>query len=633
MYGCTVTKQGLALIANVIASKEPLVITRVMMGSGEPEEGVYIGDLEDLIEPVVAGTVSEPLCEGSTVSMTVEYRSDLNGGLKEGFIIREFGVFAQDGDGEILLYYGCLAEYPQYIAPWNGNSLDIRRYPISITVAEGTEVKLEGLPGTVMTVDDVKDYCMTTLLPQLLTASHNQIVEHNRDTNAHPNLRQEIADAKLEIAAVQVAVTTAQQTAETAQQAAQTAQAAADSAVTAAENSAGGCAIDLTFAEGTAGQTYTVTGGNGEVYTGTIPESLTVTVSAKECDATYTVTSTAEDGTTYTNTITTGPYFGKVTAEVTDFTATLTVQTSPGAAVAAACGSQTYTATAGEDGGAVLTICATGTYTVTASLEGKTARGVISITESGQEYAMTLSGLQADLNTAPVARYYKLFEPEDWTAVEEAAGGGFELRIPQTTHGMDPKQDACCHTLRHRIQRTALDYTTATANQGREGISAAMAAALSANSAAEGTYPTAEDGHVQLTWAQVQYYLLEQTMVSADAAEAKAAEKGFNWQDRDITGAPETAALDAVLTAAYTPALGGSSAVLDNLCTAEVLQGLRLRRKDTTEVETITKYDLDGIFVSNTWGVLESRVFWDIGTKALVVRSDTAYAGDLLVMA
>ena len=148
---------------------------------------------------------------------------------------------------------------------------------------------------------------------------------------------------------------------------------------------------------------------------------------------------------------------------------------------------------------------------------------------------------------------------------------------------------------------------------------------------APGTYPTAEDGHVQLTWNQVQCYILEGTLLAAEAAASKASEKGFNWQNRDTTGAPETATLDAVLTAAYLPALGGATTGLDNLCTAAVLQGLRLRRK-ATGVGTVTRYDLDGAMVANTWAAMESRIHWDLETKALVLEGSTPFAGELMVV-
>lgn len=203
IYGVAMTARGLQLIAKIIATKANLTLVRVMMGSGTPEEGVYLGDLEDLVEPVSAGTVSEPIYQGSTVSMTVEYRSDMNGGLQEGFIIREFGIFARDpeapDDGEVMILYGNLSKYPQYIAPHTSGGLDIRRYPVSITVAEGTTVILDGLPSTVMTLDDIKDYCVTTLLPQLLASSKEQINTHSKDKYAHQDIRDRISDLETEL--------------------------------------------------------------------------------------------------------------------------------------------------------------------------------------------------------------------------------------------------------------------------------------------------------------------------------------------------------------------------------------------------------------------------------------------------
>ena len=195
-YGAAVTAKGLQLIAKIIATKASLTLVKVMMGSGTLPEGTYIGDMEDLVEPVAAGTVSEPVYKGSTVEMTVEYRSDMNGGLQEGFVIREFGIFAKDPDagdgGEVMILYGNLSKYPQYIAPYTGGGLDIRRYPVSITVAEGTTVILDGLPSVVMTLDDIKDYCVSTLLPQLLESSRNQIDTHSRDKYAHQDIRDKI---------------------------------------------------------------------------------------------------------------------------------------------------------------------------------------------------------------------------------------------------------------------------------------------------------------------------------------------------------------------------------------------------------------------------------------------------------
>ena len=101
--GFMITVKGRRLLAKLVAG-EQLEITRVMVGSGNlgEESPAYF---DDLIQPVAQATSTEPVAEDGVVSFVVEYRSDLNGGLQEGFWISEFGVFARDGEEEILLYY------------------------------------------------------------------------------------------------------------------------------------------------------------------------------------------------------------------------------------------------------------------------------------------------------------------------------------------------------------------------------------------------------------------------------------------------------------------------------------------------------------------------------------------------
>ena len=224
----------------------------------------------------------------------------------------------------------------------------------------------------------------------------------------------------------------------------------------------------------------------------------------------------------------------------------------------------------------------------------------------------------------PMGAWHRTFEAEQW---EEGA-----LRIPQTEHGKTPTARYSLSVLRQRVGRTALDYYgDAAAAQGRAGIINGVKAALAANQSAPGTYPTAEDGHVQLTWYQVQYYLLEQILTSDTQAQAQAQEKGFDWQDTHTTQAVTQVTLDQVLSAAYVPALDGSSAALDALCTDQVLQGLRLRRK-AAGAGSVTRYDLEGQMVTGGWAALESQVYWDVETGDLVVEGETPFAGDVAVL-
>lgn len=218
--------------------------------------------------------------------------------------------------------------------------------------------------------------------------------------------------------------------------------------------------------------------------------------------------------------------------------------------------------------------------------------------------------------------YYHAFEPEEWT--------GNRLRIPKEKHGMLPKQSACVFNLRSRSGRTAREYDTAHISTVAADLIEMVAQALAANTAAPGTYPTAEDGHVQLTWEQVQYFLLEDVLASASAAASKAAELGFGtWKNRD-NGTEPTVTLDELLTSAYLPALGAPATAFTAMCSPETLQGLRFRRAEAGEGYA-AKYDLDG-FLTPTWGTVGSRVYWDMTTNDLVLDSAAPFSGDLLVM-
>lgn len=126
-YGFVITNQGRALLTKVLAG-EQLTLTRVMFGDGKLS-GQDPASLIDLISPKEAGTSTVPMVQEESVVFTVQYQ---NTG-QSMFILNEYGIFAQDPDeGEILLYYATLGDYPQYVRPGLG---DIRRFPISIALS------------------------------------------------------------------------------------------------------------------------------------------------------------------------------------------------------------------------------------------------------------------------------------------------------------------------------------------------------------------------------------------------------------------------------------------------------------------------------------------------------------------
>ena len=160
-YGGTVTVAGRNLITSLMAGKT-IEFTRIMVGSGSMPEGVEPIDMVTLVTPVAEGVSSVPTVENGVLSMVVEYRNDLNGGLQEGFWLREFGVFAKTEDTEeILLYYATLGDSPQPVNAYKDNRIDIRRYPISIALELDADVQITYNPGAFITSAEAEELIRT----------------------------------------------------------------------------------------------------------------------------------------------------------------------------------------------------------------------------------------------------------------------------------------------------------------------------------------------------------------------------------------------------------------------------------------------------------------------------------------
>lgn len=117
-YGGTVTVAGRNLITSLIAG-ETIEFTRIVVGSGKMPDDVEPIDMEDLIQPVAEATSNVPTVENGILSMIIEYRNDMNGGLKEGFWLSEFGIYARtEKTEEVLLYYATLGNSPQPVSAY-----------------------------------------------------------------------------------------------------------------------------------------------------------------------------------------------------------------------------------------------------------------------------------------------------------------------------------------------------------------------------------------------------------------------------------------------------------------------------------------------------------------------------------
>ena len=172
-YGFVTTETGNRLLASMVAG-ETLTITRVVMDKGTAESPEAARKLVEPIDPGPEGTSNIPTAEGNTANLIVEYRSDLNGGLEEGFWIGGFGIYGSAGGAEAMIGYGSLGDAKQYVSAYVPDTApDVRRYPVSITVTSGAQVVI-GYPAEAwMTAEDVDD----------------KVSKHNSSGESHKDIR------------------------------------------------------------------------------------------------------------------------------------------------------------------------------------------------------------------------------------------------------------------------------------------------------------------------------------------------------------------------------------------------------------------------------------------------------------
>ncbi len=219
--GFVITQAGKKLLAELVATRQELNITRVMVGKGELPQGQSPEQFADLIEPVAQATSTIPVAQNGVISFIVEYRNDLNGGLQEGFWLKEFGVFAQDGENEILLYYASLGEYPQYVEAYENGKVNIKKYPVSILVTDDIKVNIAYAAMAFVTEQRMKEFVEIEALPYLegvLAESENGIlaeldkkadketVQQELDTKADAEIIQQALEQKANTQEVQTAL-------------------------------------------------------------------------------------------------------------------------------------------------------------------------------------------------------------------------------------------------------------------------------------------------------------------------------------------------------------------------------------------------------------------------------------------
>lgn len=183
-YGGTITVKGRDLITSLMAG-ETIEFTRVMVGSGRMPEGVEPIDMEGLVNPVAEAVSTIPVVENGVMSMIVEYRNDLNGGLETGFWLSEFAIYAKTANTpEVCLYFATLGDSPQPVNAYKDNRVDIRRFPVTIALELDANVEVTYNPGAFITASEAEELIGGMVNEALANASSTQIVDITIPQNA-----------------------------------------------------------------------------------------------------------------------------------------------------------------------------------------------------------------------------------------------------------------------------------------------------------------------------------------------------------------------------------------------------------------------------------------------------------------
>ena len=164
MAGTVITKKGLQLIAKLVASGTALTFTRVSVGTGSVPAGYDPGNITDLNNYKMDGSISSCSFLGDEASIIMQISSL---GVETGFTITETGLFATDPDeGEILYSYLDLSKDPQYV--YEENSAISKFVEMTLVVKVGTveRVTAQLNPHSLLTRDgDISDTSIEELEP------------------------------------------------------------------------------------------------------------------------------------------------------------------------------------------------------------------------------------------------------------------------------------------------------------------------------------------------------------------------------------------------------------------------------------------------------------------------------------
>lgn len=154
-----VTKKGLAMIAESVATKKNLIFTRVVVGDGDAT-GRNFNDMASVISPKMELPVTSGVNEGNGQYLITATLS--NNTLNVGFFPREVGLYAKvDGKAEMLYSYTNGGNNVGYV-PDKTTPIDSEIYKIRTVIGNAKNITVNMSDSTFVTKGELDRYVSIT---------------------------------------------------------------------------------------------------------------------------------------------------------------------------------------------------------------------------------------------------------------------------------------------------------------------------------------------------------------------------------------------------------------------------------------------------------------------------------------
>ena len=198
-----VTRDGEALIAKLMASKNKLELVEVQVGDGDMPEGKTPYDMTGannyIVDAQIEG-VTNPL--DGQAAIGVQLTSI--GFPEEGKDVTNLAVMAKDPDkGKICYCYVSLHLKPQWVRPERESINTLARFLIYFFVSGIPIVEAMIHPDVLLTFDQLEEYTVKIIWPKALEEAKYYVdYVHNLDIEAHPWLRKYLKSLEDQIAEI-----------------------------------------------------------------------------------------------------------------------------------------------------------------------------------------------------------------------------------------------------------------------------------------------------------------------------------------------------------------------------------------------------------------------------------------------